>query len=495
MSVFDFTHAITLYNTEQDEDCVAVCRTGVEAGDARAQYLLGRCYYHGSGVDEDEPEAVRLVKLATAQHEPLGLHFLGDCHQHGVGGLAKDETKAAALYRQAAAYGCAEGQTNWGYMLDTGMGVPKDRAEAVRLYGLAASQGHGQGHGQGLLNAGATATEEPEKMARFFQAATAAKDQIENYRRKQSIKYCAQTAHRLTDPNHTGRHPQFIHSIRLCVDAAVAEANAASSHATATLAALGQLRNEDHDASSPACSDVTLQAGDTDLRCNRLILMASSGFFRTLFEGNFEDSKAPTVVLQDCAPPLAERLVAFIYEGLAEFASVEDATMVLEKAQYYQIDTLVAACTRYLTPRVGAYTSLLVEAVAQGPLCAPLLEAAAQCTARDFDLASAGPVFLGSSFEALATLLGKDAIHASDEDAVLDAVLRWVGHDQQARGQQLEALLDLVNLDAVSKETLAEASKSPVVRGSNMAVVVKLMDAVTAALSDDARPAKRARTA
>ena len=77
---------------------------------------------------------------------------------------------------------------------------------------------------------------------------------------------------------------------------------------------------------------------------------------------------------------------------------------------------------------------------------------------------------------------------------MLDAVLRWVGQDQQARVQHLAALLDLVNLGAVSKEILTEASKSPVVQGSNMAVVLKLMDAMGSALSDDSRPAKRART-
>jgi hypothetical protein len=360
----------------------------------------------------------------------------------------------------------------------------------VRLIGLAASQGHGPG----LFNVGANAAAEPEQMKLFFQAATAPKDRIRNDLRKKGVKNCAERAHHLTDPDHTGRHPQFIDGIQLCVDDAVAKANAESSHATATLAALNQLRNEDHDASSPAYPDVTLQAGDTHHRCNRLLLMATSGFFRTLFEGDFEDSKAPTVVLQDCEPPLAERLVTFMHEGKAAFASVEDATAVLEKAQYYQIDTLVAACTRYLAPRVGAYNSLLVEAVAQGPLCGPLLEAAEQCTVRDFDLASTSHVFLGSSVEALTALLGKDAIHAADEDAVLDAVLRWVGHDQKKRGEHLEALLDLVNLGAISKDTLAEASKNPAVLGSSRAVLVKVMTAMTAALTGGERPAKRART-
>ena len=100
---------------------------------------------------------------------------------------------------------------------------------------------------------------------------------------------------------------------------------------------------------------------------------------------------------------------------------------------------------------------------------------------------------LGSSVESLTALLGKDAVHALDQDAVLDAVLRWVGHDQQARGQHLATLLDQVNLDAVSKETLAKTAKSTVVHGSNMAAVLKLLEALGAATNSD-RPAKRART-
>ena len=190
---------------------------------------------------------------------------------------------------------------------------------------------------------------------RYFKTATAPTDRIENDLRKQSIKWCALKAHHLTDPEHDSRHPRFIKGVQLCVDDAVAETRAEFSHVATAFRALNQLRNEDH-------SDVTLQAGDDDHRCHRLILMATSGFFRTLFAGDGEDAKAPMVVLKDCEPQLARRLVTFIYEGKVAFTSVEDATAVLEKAQYYQIDTLVATCTRYLTPRVGAYNSLELQA-------------------------------------------------------------------------------------------------------------------------------------
>ena len=151
----------------------------------------------------------------------------------------------------------------------------------------------------------------------------------------------------------------------------------------------------------------------------------------------------------------------------------------LERAQY-QVDTLIATRTRYLLPRVGANSSLLVEA-------------AQQCAVQNFDLASTSDVFLCSSMATVADLLGKEAVHAGSEDAVLGAMLRWVGHDEQARGQHLEALLGHANLDAVSCSSLSQALGDQVVR-SNPAVFMTLTDALRSAASATEHSVKRART-
>ena len=161
---FDYTQAVALYNTERYVECVVLCRKGVETGDAKAQSLLGRCYYCARGLVKDDYHAVRLAKLSAAQNEPLGLHLLGFCHRDGRGALKRDEAKAAELFRQAAAYGCPEGQSDFGYMLGTGTGVAKDRAEGERLHGRAASQGHGVG----LFNVAATASFRHEEMQGYL---------------------------------------------------------------------------------------------------------------------------------------------------------------------------------------------------------------------------------------------------------------------------------------------------------------------------------------
>jgi TPR repeat protein len=57
-------------------------------------------------------------------------------------GVAQDHAEAVRLYRLAAAQGHAIAQFNLGYMFENGRGVAQDRAKAIRWYRLAAAQGH-----------------------------------------------------------------------------------------------------------------------------------------------------------------------------------------------------------------------------------------------------------------------------------------------------------------------------------------------------------------
>ena len=56
--------------------------------------------------------------------------------------VAKDDAEAVRLYRLAAAQGHAVAQYNLGKMFASGRGVAQNDAVAVRWYRLAAEQGH-----------------------------------------------------------------------------------------------------------------------------------------------------------------------------------------------------------------------------------------------------------------------------------------------------------------------------------------------------------------
>ena len=65
--VFSHDEAVSLYNEERFDECVALCRRGVAAQDSKAQVLLGRCYIDGSAVEEDEVRCIIPAAGAAAQ--------------------------------------------------------------------------------------------------------------------------------------------------------------------------------------------------------------------------------------------------------------------------------------------------------------------------------------------------------------------------------------------------------------------------------------------
>ena len=89
---------------------------------------------------------LNLAKRIASRYDAVAQNNLGNRFYHGRG-VAQDYAEAVRLYSLAAAQGHAKAQNNLGVMFENGQGVAQDRAEAIRWYRLAASQG----------NAGATA--------------------------------------------------------------------------------------------------------------------------------------------------------------------------------------------------------------------------------------------------------------------------------------------------------------------------------------------------
>ena len=114
------------------------------AGDAAAQYEVGRLHQNGEGgMAKDEAAALKLYQAAANQGEASAQFALGEFFKLGRAGLQRDETRAAQLYKSAAAKGYAPAQTAFGTMLQEGLGgLGKDETEAVRFFSAAAEQNY-----------------------------------------------------------------------------------------------------------------------------------------------------------------------------------------------------------------------------------------------------------------------------------------------------------------------------------------------------------------
>ena len=138
-----------------------------EQGNADARLELGHTYTRGYGIPHDRAEGLRWYRLAAGQGNADALFELA--RRYHDNGNPQDNAEAARWFRmalearsdsrlpaqqdfgairQAAEQGDAEAQTALGDMFNpsdysyTDDDVPKDQAEALRWYRLAAEQGH-----------------------------------------------------------------------------------------------------------------------------------------------------------------------------------------------------------------------------------------------------------------------------------------------------------------------------------------------------------------
>mgnify|MGYP000510880411 CR=1 FL=1 len=123
------------------ERAVSYFKKSAEFGNAKAQRMLGDCYFWGEGIREDKREAVKWYRLAAEQKNSEARWRLGSCYYFGTG-IREDKREAVKWYRLAAEQGDAEAQRILGDCYFWGEGIREDKQEAVKWFRLAAGQGY-----------------------------------------------------------------------------------------------------------------------------------------------------------------------------------------------------------------------------------------------------------------------------------------------------------------------------------------------------------------
>jgi hypothetical protein len=126
---------------QDDAEAVRWYRLAADQGHAKARFNIGVFYKNGTGVVQDDAEAVRWCRLAADQGHAKAQFNIGVCYENGTG-VAQDDAEALRWYRLAAEQGNAGAQFNIGVFYKKGIVVVQDDAEALRWWRLAAVQGH-----------------------------------------------------------------------------------------------------------------------------------------------------------------------------------------------------------------------------------------------------------------------------------------------------------------------------------------------------------------
>lgn len=109
-------------------------------GQALAAWRLGTMYERGEGVPDDAAKSVQWYMVAAKAGNRKAMHNLAVAYANG-NGIAKDMAKAAQWFGRAAALGLADSQYNLAVLYERGLGVAQNLKAAYTWYAIAAAGG------------------------------------------------------------------------------------------------------------------------------------------------------------------------------------------------------------------------------------------------------------------------------------------------------------------------------------------------------------------
>ena len=234
-------------------------------------------------------------------------------------------------------------------------------------------------------------------------------------------------------------------------------------------------------------TDVELVADSQVFRAHRVVLAASSMYFRAMFTRQMAESGQRRIVIQGVEPAALSSLIKFSYTCVLEI-NEENAQSLLAASNFLQMLHAGEACCQFLKDRLDTVNCLDVADFAEFQSCQDLLDAALTYCRRHFTDVSRGERFVLISYNRMKHFLSSnDLLLSEGEESVFNALVRWVRHNVSERSVHFYELLDHIKLPLLGQEFFAvEVAANPLVSSNEHCM--KLIREAARALYNDSYP-------
>ncbi|XP_062841438.1 kelch-like protein 40b isoform X2 [Trichomycterus rosablanca] len=197
--------------------------------------------------------------------------------------------------------------------------------------------------------------------------------------------------------------------------------------------------------------DCVLKIKDKEFPCHRLVLAACSSYFRAFFKSGAEASKQREIVLEDVEPGVMGMILKYLYTSSINVTE-QNVQDIFALANMLQIPSIFTVCVSFLQKRLSLSNCLAIFRLGLMLDCPRLAVSARNFACERFQLISRDQDLLQLGPSELAAILASDTLNVETEQAVFEAVIKWIGHDEDQRLQELPALLDCVRLRLVPED-------------------------------------------
>lgn len=201
--------------------------------------------------------------------------------------------------------------------------------------------------------------------------------------------------------------------------------------------------------------DCVLKIKDKEFPCHRLVLAASSPFFKAMFLSELEESKKREITLKDVEPNVMGMILRYLYTSDINLTeqNVQDIFMV---ANMYQIPSIFSVCVSYLQEKMVLGNCLAIFRLGLLLDCPRLALAAREFICERYPVVVRDQDFLQLGASELGILITSDALNVKCEEQVFESLMDWVKHDETNRLKHVPELLQCIRFRLIPLDYFKE---------------------------------------
>ncbi|KAM3617955.1 uncharacterized protein V6R79_013192 [Siganus canaliculatus] len=241
-------------------------------------------------------------------------------------------------------------------------------------------------------------------------------------------------------------------------------------------------------------TDVVLLADGIPFPCHKVVLCAFSPYFQAMFTCGLKETRGGEVLLRDTPAQSLELLLDYMYQAELPLSN-DNIQGVAAAAFLLHVDGAFRLCQSHMEARMDPSNCVGLYHWARDLGATGLADCALRYLCQHFTEVCEEEEVLELNAQSLGELLALDDLNISQEQTVLELVLRWVERrrgDSQCEGQAVE-LLRHVRLELVDPGFLRKARRrNPILLGD--AECFGMIDAAlqTSALCETSAPPRPA---